>query len=106
LEFGRNPLNAFRKAGRVVSVIVRITRAEKAIIKKTIKTIIKIIKAFIKLGKAITKRTISKRKAAEIETIDKNNNNSNEIKESEIVYIREADITPKVKRNIYLAKKT
>jgi hypothetical protein len=76
LEFGRNPLSAFQKAGRIVSTIVRITKAERAIIEKITKTIIKIVKALVKLGKTITKRTISKRKAAEIEVINKNNNNS------------------------------
>jgi hypothetical protein len=59
----------------------------------------------VKLGKIIAKRTISKRKAAEIKITNKDNNNSNKIKKSEIIYIREIDITPKIKRNIYLAKK-
>jgi hypothetical protein len=56
LEFGRSLLNIFQKAGRIVSVIVRITRAERAIIEKTAKTIVKIINILIKLGKAIAKK--------------------------------------------------
>jgi hypothetical protein len=106
LEFGYNRLSAFQKAGRIASVIIRITRAERAAVEKATKTAIKIIKVFVKLGKAITKRTISKRKIAEIETVNKDNNDSDKIKESEIIHIREADIAPKIKRNTRLAKKT
>jgi hypothetical protein len=105
LEFGRSLLNIFQKAGRIVSVIVRITRAERAIIEKTAKTIIKIIKILIKLGKAIAKKTISKKKTAEIKVINKNNNDSDEIKKSKIIYVRKIDITPKIKIYIYLVKK-
>jgi hypothetical protein len=105
LEFGRSPLSAFQKAGRVASAIVRITRAERAAVEKAARAAVKAVKAPVKLGKAIAKRTTSKKKAAEIEAAGENNNNSNKIEESEIVYIREADITPKVKRNTRLAKK-
>jgi hypothetical protein len=88
-----------------VSTIIRITRAEKTTVKKTAKTVVKIVKVLVKPGKATTKRTISKRRAAEIKTTGKDNNNSNKIKKSEIIYIREADIAPKIKRNTRLAKK-
>jgi hypothetical protein len=105
LEFGRDPLSVFQKAGRVASAIVRITRTKRATVEKVAKTIIKIIKVPVKLGKVIAKRTISKKKAAEIKTAGKDNNDSNKIKKSKIIYIRKANITPKIKRNTRLAKK-
>jgi hypothetical protein len=71
-----------------MSVIIRITRAERATIKKTTKIIIKIVKVPVKPKKTIIKRTISKRKTAEIKVVDKDNNDSDKIKKSEIVYIR------------------
>jgi hypothetical protein len=88
-----------------VFAIIRITRAERTIVEKAAKTAVKAVKVLVKLGKTITKMTTSKRKAAEIEITSKDNNNSNKIKESEIIYIHKADITPKIKRNICLAKK-
>jgi hypothetical protein len=89
-----------------MSAIIRITRAERATVEKTAKTIVKVIKVLVKPGKTITKRTTSKRKAAEIEIAGKDNNDSNKIEKSKIVYIREVDIAPKIKRNTRLAKKT
>jgi hypothetical protein len=66
----------------------------------TVKTIrvkaVKVIKV-IKPRKALAKKT------AEVEVESKGNNNSNEIEESEVIYIREE--TPVTKRNKRLAKK-
>jgi hypothetical protein len=88
-----------------MSAIVSITRAEKATVEKAAKTAVKTIKVPMKPGKAIAKRTTSKRKTAKIKAVDKDNNNSNKIEESKIIHIREADIAPKIKRNTRLAKK-
>jgi hypothetical protein len=92
LEFGRGPLNALQKTGRAATTAARATRAEEVIADKSKKP----------TTRAITKKTISKkRKAIEIEPAA--DNESDEIEESEVVYIRE--IVPKPKRSARLAKK-
>jgi hypothetical protein len=102
LEFGRGPLSAFQKASRIISTTARITRAERIAVEQEAKAIAKAIKVKAPT-KPITKRTISKKKVAEIKAAGEE---SNKIEESEAIYIREANITPKIKRNIRLAKKT
>jgi hypothetical protein len=87
---------------------VRKTRAEEAI-KKTAEagkgTIIKTIR--IKVVKAIKvvkpRKAPAKRKVAEVEVESKGNNNSNKIKKSKVIYVREE--TPITKKNKHLAKK-
>jgi hypothetical protein len=61
---------------------------------------VKVVKA-IKIIKP--RKVPAKRKAAEVEVESKGNNNSNKIKESKVIYVREETLI--IKRNKRLAKK-
>jgi hypothetical protein len=111
LEFGRGPLSAFQKTGRVATAVAKATRSQKTAAANIEKIVLhKAVKAgkAKKTGKKVApawkapaRKTTTKRKVVELE----GDNTSDILEESEVIYIREA--VPVVKRNNRrLAKKT